>query len=69
MAGAEAAFNRQEQIWAGLYGPGRAQELIELARTRIGDGGDDEVAAVLRSIDADLHGDDDLDEAGTMRPI
>lgn len=64
-----AALDRQEQIWAGIYGPPRARELIAQARARLSADPDADVTAVLAAIDAGLHDDDDLDEAGTMRPI
>ncbi len=69
MTDIDAALNRQEQIWAGLYGPPRARELIETAKTALDEDPALDVKAALASIDAGLHDDDDLDEAGTMRPI
>lgn len=69
MADVEAALDRQQQIWAGMYGPSRAGELIDEARARLAQDGEADVASILRSIDDGLHADDDLDEAGTMRPI
>ncbi len=62
----EGAFNRQEQIWASLYGPAQAAELLAKAR-----------AARLTDTDADLKDiftsvepgdDDDDDDAGLSRP-
>ncbi len=64
-----ARLDRQEQIWAGLFGPARAGELIEQARAKIGSDAGVDLEAVLRSMDQALHDDDDADEAGTMRPI
>ncbi|MGH1492358.1 MAG: hypothetical protein ACRBK7_23715 [Acidimicrobiales bacterium] len=69
MTDVEAAFDRQEQIWGGLFGPPQARKLIDEARAQLQDKPGADVVEVLRSIDAGLHDDDDPDEAGTMRPI
>ncbi len=69
MTDVEAVLNRQEQIWGGLFGPPRAREMIEEARGRLAADGGADINAIVKSIDAELHEDDDPDEAGTMRPI
>jgi hypothetical protein len=69
MADREAILNRQEQIWGGLFGPSRAQQLTEQARATLDADPGADAEEVVRAIDAVLHDDDDLDEAGTMRPI
>lgn len=64
----EAEYARQEQIWAGLYGPPTAAELIAKARAvREGDSSTP-IRDILASVEPS-HDDEDLDEAGTMRPI
>ncbi|MDH4146252.1 MAG: hypothetical protein OEY23_13905 [Acidimicrobiia bacterium] len=62
----EAAFGRQEEIWAGLYGPARAAELLARAR---------ELAAAdparsLASIAGELDPEDEADytDFAGMRP-
>ena len=63
----EAKLNRQEQIWAGLYGPPQAKALIDEARAALAADPDADLDAIL----ADLEPADEIDteEAGTMRPI
>ena len=63
----EAAFVRQEQILAGLYGPATAAELVaKLREVRAADP-DGDFAAQARSVEP--NDEDDWDEAGAMRPI
>lgn len=72
MSDTEKALNRQEQIWAGLYGPPKATSLIEEARKSMKVDPAASIQDVLASLDARMTAaddDDDLDEAGTMRPI
>ena len=71
MADIDAELNRHEQIWAGLYGRARAAEAVERARDVMQGSPDTSVKQVLADLDADLakDDDDDIDEAGTMRPI
>ncbi len=71
MADIDGELDRQEQIWAGLYGRGRAADAIERARATMRSSPDAAVKQVLADLDADLakDDDDDVDEAGTMRPI
>ena len=67
MSDDERELSRQEQIWAGLYGPPRAAALVAEARERLAA----DPAGDVRTILADLEPSDDdgdLDEAGTMRP-
>lgn len=63
----DKALNRQEQIWAGLYGPSTAAELVAKVRTARQGDADAAVADLIRAVEPE--GEDDLDEAGTMRPI
>ena len=67
MADIDGELARQEQIWAGLYGPPEAKRLIDLARERLQADPDADVRALLRSMEPS--DDFDEDEAGTMRPI
>jgi len=62
----EKAFARQQQIWTALYGPRRASTMLESAKSQrlAAPGGN--LADVFRSVEPD--DDDDVDEAGTMRP-
>lgn len=59
-------LTRQEQIWAGLYGPATAAELVAAARAMRVDKPDADIREIVRSVEPE--GDDDTDEAGTMRP-
>lgn len=63
----DARLDRQEQIWAGLYGAPRARTLVENAREALGADPDADIERIL----AELEPVDgfDTDEAGTMRPI
>lgn len=69
MTDPESVLSRQEQIWGGLFGPPRAKQLVDDVRARLADDPGADVDEIVRSIDSSLHEDDDLDEAGTMRPI
>lgn len=63
----EAEYVRQEQIWAGLYGPPTATELIAKARAVRESDTTSPIREIFRAVEpAD---DGDVDEAGTMRPI
>ncbi len=62
----DKALIRQEQIWAGLYGPPKAAELVAEARRRFAAEPTVEVATVLATVEPD--DDIDPDEAGTYRP-
>ena len=63
----EAEYVRQEQIWASLYGPPTAAELIAKARTMR----ETDTSSPIREIfaAAEPEEDGDIEEAGTMRPI
>lgn len=59
------ALNRQEQIWAGMYGPARAGAMVnEVKAKRAADAGAD-IATLIKAVDPD---DIDAEEAGTYRP-
>lgn len=61
----DALLNRQQMIWAGMYGPARADEMVAAARQRITTDPGLDPAAVFRALDPD---DEDSDEAGLSRP-
>ena len=63
----DARLDRQEQIWAGLYGAPRARTLIEKAREAL----ETDPGADIERVLGELEPVDgfDADEAGTMRPI
>ncbi len=62
----EKALARQEQIWAGLYGPPGAADLVAKARQARRNDPAGDITAIIRSVEPDDEGDPD--EAGTMRP-
>lgn len=63
----EREFSRQEQIWAGLYGPPRAAELIAAARALRAEKPDADLKALLRSVEPD-DDEDEADAIGIARP-
>ncbi len=63
----EKQLARQEQIWAGLYGPPGAADLVAKARELRRSEPDLDIRQVLLAVEPD-DDDDDVDEAGTMRP-
>jgi len=63
----DARLDRQEQIWAGLYGPSRARALVEEARAALAADSDADIERILTELEP--VDDFDADEAGTMRPI
>lgn len=62
----EGRLDRQEQIWAGLYGPPRAKALVTEARAALADDPEADVDRLLAELEP--QDDIDTDEAGTMRP-
>lgn len=64
----EAEYARQEQIWAGLYGPPTAAELIAKAKAVRETDAATPIREILASVEP-TDDDDNTDEAGTMRPI
>ncbi|MEM9562698.1 MAG: hypothetical protein AAGA93_08790 [Actinomycetota bacterium] len=62
----ERVLTRQEQIWAGLYGPPRATALVAEARRRLEADPGLDPGEVLQALDPDE--EIDADEAGTFRP-
>jgi len=66
MADDEKELARQEQIWAGLYGPPRAAEMVAEARQRRAADPESDIRDILVALEPD--DDTDPDEAGTFRP-
>ena len=62
----EAAINRQEQIWASMYGPLSAASFVVAARSMRAEQPDADIKDILRAVEPD--DDMDPDEAGTFRP-
>ncbi|MFV0524514.1 MAG: hypothetical protein ACK5RL_08455 [Acidimicrobiales bacterium] len=64
-------FDRQRQIWEGLYGPSRANDMIAEAVKHRSDNPLAELKDLFKRIESrhDDGNEDDVDEAGTMRPI
>lgn len=62
----EAGFARQEQIWAGLYGPPGAAEMIAQARAHRANNPEMDLKDVFAAVEPD--DDFDPDEAGAARP-
>ncbi|MGB5757281.1 MAG: hypothetical protein WBM50_10230 [Acidimicrobiales bacterium] len=62
----DKALARQEQIWAGLYGPPGAADLVAKVREARSSDPAGDINAIIRSVEPDDEGDPD--EAGTMRP-
>ena len=60
------ALNRQEQIWAGMYGPARTTAMIDDVKTRRAADPSAAIADLIRSVDDP--DDIDAEEAGTYRP-
>lgn len=59
------ALARQEQIWAGMYGPVRATAMLDEVRAARSADADAPIADLIRAADPD---DIDAEEAGTYRP-
>ncbi len=59
------ALARQEQIWAGMYGPVRTTAMIDDVKARRAADSSAAIAELIRSVDPD---DIDAEEAGTYRP-
>jgi hypothetical protein len=59
------ALNRQEQIWAGMYGPSRTTAMLDEIRQRREAEPNTPIAELIRAVDPD---DIDAEEAGTYRP-
>jgi hypothetical protein len=62
----EGRLSRQQMIWAGMYGPARADDMVAEARRRLDADPGLDVAAVVAALDPD--DDDDDDAAGLSRP-
>ena len=62
----EAALDRQEMIWGGLYGPPRAKEMVAEARARLAADPDLDLSTVVAALDPE--DDEGDDEAGLSRP-
>lgn len=60
------ALNRQEQIWAGMYGPARATAMLDEVRAARAADAEAPIAALIRAVDDP--DDIDAEEAGTYRP-
>ncbi|MFT7598081.1 MAG: hypothetical protein ACI8TP_001002 [Acidimicrobiales bacterium] len=60
-------FDRQQQIWTGLYGPSTSADLVEKARQHRASHPDLAIREVFRAIEPSDE-DDDPDEAGMARP-
>ena len=61
----EAQLTRHEAIWAGLYGPPRAKELVEEVRAHLASDSSIELSALVAELDPD---DEDWEEGGLARP-
>ncbi len=59
------ALARQEQIWAGMYGPVRTAAMIDDVKARRAADSSAAITELIRSVDPD---DLDAEEAGTYRP-
>lgn len=62
----EAALNRQEQIWASMYGPSNAASYVAAARALRLEAPDRDLKEIFTTVEPD--DDIDPDEAGTFRP-
>ena len=60
------ALTRQEQIWAGMYGPSRATAMIDDVKARRAADASAAIAELIRAVDDP--DDIDAEEAGTYRP-
>jgi hypothetical protein len=58
-------YARQEQIWAAMYGPAGAADLLEKARVHRASHPDMAIREIFREVEPS---DDDSDEAGLSRP-
>lgn len=61
----EQQLARQETIWAGLYGPIRAGELVSVLRRRLGEEPAADIAKLVDELDPP---DEDWEEGGLSRP-
>jgi hypothetical protein len=61
----DARLNRQQMIWAGMYGPARSDEMVAAARERLTADPGLDPSVVFKALDPD---DEDTDEAGMSRP-
>lgn len=61
----EQRLARQETIWAGLYGPPRAAELVAQLRRRLEKEPDADLAMLVNELDPP---DEDWEESGLSRP-
>ena len=68
MSSDESEYVRQEQIWAGLYGPLTAAELVTKAKAVRESDSSTPIRDIFAAVEPS-HDDEDPDEAGTMRPI
>lgn len=65
----EKEFTRQEQIWAGLYGPPQAAGLIAKARALRAEQPGADLRALLHSVEpVDEDDDNEADAIGIARP-
>ena len=62
----DAAINRQEQIWAGLYGPANASAYVAAARAMRAEQPEADIKDILRAVEPE--NEMDADEVGTYRP-
>lgn len=62
----DAAINRQEQIWAGMYGPSAAATYVAAARAMRAEQPETDIKDILRAVEPE--NEMDADEVGTYRP-
>lgn len=60
------ALNRQEQIWAGMYGPVRTAAMLDEVKAARAADADASITDLIRTVDDP--DDIDAEEAGTYRP-
>ncbi len=62
----DAAIGRQEQIWAGMYGPSNAATYVAAARAMRAERPDTDIKDILGAVEPE--NEMDADEVGTYRP-
>lgn len=62
----KSEYARQEQIWAAMYGPAGAADLLKKARVHRASHPDMAIREIFRAVEPS--DDDDPDEAGLARP-